>query len=83
MKLELCESNQYPLPSFFTFVFTNQDGKHLYVACLKFFEKIDASTLHDVNQDVWGESKVTVDEDIHILFFGENLMIWNMTLLRM
>lgn len=28
----------YPLPDFFTFVFTDVKGRHLHVACLRFYE---------------------------------------------
>jgi hypothetical protein len=33
--------SQFPLPVFFTFVFTDEKGAHLYVACLRFFESVD------------------------------------------
>lgn len=59
LRLELCELNEYPLPSFFTFVFTDQDGKHLYVACLKFYELVKKEDLMPTFQQLWGTEKVT------------------------
>lgn len=58
LRLELCERSQYPLPSFFTFVFTDQDGKHLYVACLKFYEEVSLEDLLPTYNQIWGEEKV-------------------------
>lgn len=58
LRLELCDRNQYPLPSFFTFVFTDQDGKHLYVACLKFYEEVAKDDLMAGFRQLWGEDEV-------------------------
>lgn len=59
LRLDLCDRHQYPLPSFFTFVFTDQDGKHLYVACLKFYEEVNKEDLLPAFQEIWGEGKVS------------------------
>jgi hypothetical protein len=54
LRLELRDRNEYPLPSFFTFVFTDQDGKHMYVACLKFYEEVKKDDLLPAFQQIWG-----------------------------
>eukprot|EP01033_Poteriospumella_lacustris_P001369 gene1367-997_t len=58
LRLELCDRNQYPLPSFFTFVFTDQDGKHLYVACLKFYEDVPKEDLMAGFRQLWGDDEI-------------------------
>lgn len=65
LRLELCDRNQYPLPSFFTFVFTDQDGKHLYVACLKFYEDVPKEDLMAGFRQLWGDEEVRKPHDIH------------------
>ena len=40
LSLRNSEPNRFPLPIFFTFVFTNDKGDHLYAACLQFYEKV-------------------------------------------
>lgn len=58
LRLELRDRNEYPLPSFFTFVFTDQDGKHMYVACLKFYEEVKKDDLLPAFQQIWGNDSV-------------------------
>ena len=50
--------NEYPLPVYYTFVFTDQDGHHLYAACLTFFEKVDLADLANVAHNIWGDNIV-------------------------
>lgn len=52
--------NQYPLPVFFTFVFTDQDGKHLYAACLKFFEVLSPDLFQPIVENIYGDSTVSM-----------------------
>ncbi len=35
LRLTISEEGQFPLPLFFTYVFTDAEGKHFYVACLQ------------------------------------------------
>ena len=45
LRLEFANENKFPLPVFFTFVFTNADGDHYYAACLRFYEKISSDNV--------------------------------------
>ena len=38
LRLRYSNLEDYPLPDFFSFVFTDETGKHLYSACLQFYE---------------------------------------------
>jgi hypothetical protein len=58
LRLQVSSKNQYPLPIFYTFVFTDQDGRHMYAACLKFFEAVELKDLGDVISSVYGENQV-------------------------
>ena len=59
LELAYSKVNEYPLPLFFTFVFTDQDGQHLYVACLKFYEMINLSEVFPVFQSIYGDEAVS------------------------
>ncbi|CAM9712558.1 unnamed protein product [Phaeothamnion confervicola] len=43
MLLEHRETNDTPKPTFFSFVFTNVDGRRTYAACLTFYEPLPSS----------------------------------------
>eukprot|EP00605_Chrysophyceae_sp_TOSAG23-4_P000418 GSChrysophyteH1.ASY1.ANO1.474.1 assembled CDS len=58
LRLEFESSNRYPLPHFFTFVFTDADGKHMYAACLHFYEKLSGAEVQDVFESIFGDDKV-------------------------
>jgi hypothetical protein len=58
MRLTLADAGQFPLPLFFTFVFTDSDGKHFYVACLQFYEQVHEADLQEVFCSVHGADKV-------------------------
>lgn len=58
MRLTLAEAGQFPLPLFFTFVFTDADGKNFYVACLQFYEPVTDADLQDTFRQVHGEGQV-------------------------
>jgi hypothetical protein len=60
MRLTLADAGQFPLPLFFTFVFTDSDGKHFYVACLQFYEQVHEADLQEVFCSVHGADKVSV-----------------------
>lgn len=60
MKLTLTEGGQFPLPLFFTFVFTDAEGKHFYVACLQFYEAVALEDLVKVYKSVHGEDAVSL-----------------------
>lgn len=60
LHLSLEDAGQFPLPLFFTFVFTDADGKHFYVACLQFYEQVEDVDLKEVFKEVHGEGQVNV-----------------------
>ena len=50
--------NNYPVPNFFfTFVFTNAEGGHLYAACLRFWEKVPSAEVTTLFESVFGDDK--------------------------
>lgn len=58
LRLKATARGEYPLPSFFTFVFTDQDGQHLYVACLQFYESLSRKDLLPAFEELWGKEQV-------------------------
>jgi len=58
LSLNFESSNRYPLPHFFTFVFTDANGKHMYAACLHFYEKVLGDDVQEVFENVFGSDKV-------------------------
>jgi hypothetical protein len=58
MRLTLADAGQFPLPLFFTFVFTDADGKHFYVACLQFYEPVTEADLQETFRKVHGDDQV-------------------------
>lgn len=68
MRFTLAEAGQFPLPLFFTFVFTDQDGKHFYVAALQFFEQVSQDSLSKLFKSLHGEDQV--------IFFHTELLIF-------
>lgn len=59
MHLSLTDAGQFPLPLFFTFVFTDADGKHFYVACLQFYEQVAEADLQATFREVHGPDTVS------------------------
>eukprot|EP00981_Chlorochromonas_danica_P011325 scaffold3873_cov177-Ochromonas_danica.AAC.5 len=55
LRIQRGKRNEYPLPVFFTFVFTDQDGNHLYAACLKFFEILSPNSLEPIVKEIYGD----------------------------
>jgi hypothetical protein len=57
LRLTYSSLNRFPLPVFFTFVFTDQNGAHLYAACLRFYEIVPVEDLQPVFKEVYGEEQ--------------------------
>ncbi len=57
LRLTYSSLNRFPLPVFFTFVFTDQNGAHLYAACLRFYEIVPVEDLQPVFREVYGEEQ--------------------------
>jgi uDENN domain len=56
MRLSYNSNLQFPLPVFFSFVFTDVKGDHLYTACLQFYEAAPMEDLEDIFQRIYGDS---------------------------
>lgn len=56
LQLKYSTKKRFPIPVYFTFVFTDEKGAHIYTACLKFYEKMS-------NQEVANFFKYT-DEKV-------------------
>lgn len=56
MTLETSPSGTYPLPDFFTMVFTTGKGDYMYCACLRFFEILDDKAIQDCCESIYGDS---------------------------
>lgn len=54
MKLHYGSMQSYPLPKFFTLVFTNLVGDPYYAECLRFYESIDRDSLHEAINRIYG-----------------------------
>jgi hypothetical protein len=52
------KKSEYPLPLYFTFVFTDQDGKHLYAACLQFYEVVPMELFQPIVDGIYGSDVV-------------------------
>lgn len=64
MHLVYSDRKAPPLPVFFTFVFTDQVGKHFYVACLQFYEEVAFQDISPLMKDIWQETKtISVPEE--------------------
>jgi hypothetical protein len=61
LKLKYQSKSNFPLPNFFTFVFTDVKGRHLYTACLRFHELIPFELVSTVAKTIYGD-------EVHIPF---------------
>ena len=63
--LQLIESKrgEYPLPVFFTFVFTDAKGEHYYAACLQFYELVNECTLIRTCEGLYKSQPSTMGEN--------------------
>lgn len=46
--------SNFPLPNFFTFVFTDVKGRHLYTACLRFYEILSFELVQNAAREIYG-----------------------------
>jgi hypothetical protein len=73
MRLKYRPMEDYPLPDFFSFVFTNANGGHLYAACLRFYEVADRSDV----EKLFDETFSSVDGTKHFdLQYGGDMQIF-------
>lgn len=57
LQLKYCKKQSFPLPDFFTFVFTDVHGRHLYTTCLRFYEVISQEEVEKFFKSMYGEDK--------------------------
>jgi hypothetical protein len=55
LQLKYCKKQSFPLPDFFTFVFTDVHGRHLYTTCLRFYEVIPHDEIHAFFSTMYGD----------------------------
>jgi len=67
LSLKWRKKDSFPLPDFYTFVFTDAKGDHMYCACLRFFEKVDDRDINLTFASIYGSDhalKLDPDKDI-------------------
>eukprot|EP01035_Chromulina_nebulosa_P019425 gene19425-25303_t len=62
LRLHYGSNQQYPLPVFFTFVFTDYKGDHFYAECLRFYENIDNNDVLKLFNDVYDVNINSIDD---------------------
>jgi hypothetical protein len=62
LKIKKSPKLDFPLPDFFTFVFTDVKGKHLYTACLRFYEAISIDVVQKVADEVYPGVNIQLDQ---------------------
>jgi len=55
LRLKYSEEGRFPMPIFFTFVFTDTMGDHIYAACLRFYEKVPRAEIERIFQYLYGK----------------------------
>lgn len=68
VKLVTAPASSYPLPDFFSMVFTGSKGDYLYCACLRFFEIVDDETLKLSCRSIYGQDIGTEVKDLSLQF---------------
>ena len=58
LRLSYSTRIRFPLPVFFSFVFTNSKGMHRYAACLRFYEIVPKEEIEKVFREVYGPDQV-------------------------
>jgi hypothetical protein len=58
LRLKFSSTIRFPLPVFFTFVFTDAKGVHMYAACLRFYEIVPREELEVTFKQVYGDDQV-------------------------
>jgi hypothetical protein len=69
LKLEYTQRFNFPIPNFFTFVFTDVKGRHLYAACLRFYEELPRELVDPIASAMFGEEHYTVSWSDNMQFF--------------
>lgn len=56
LRIQQCSRQDFPLPDFFTFVFTDVLGRHMHAACLRFYEVVPKEDILVVFEEVYKEA---------------------------
>jgi hypothetical protein len=56
LRLKYSRCGKFPIPTYFTFVFTDEKGGHIYAGCLKFYECIQDNQAVEIFKDACPES---------------------------
>ena len=73
LRLSYSTRIRFPLPVFFSFVFTNSKGMHRYAACLRFYEIVPKEEIEKVFREVYGPDQVKLS--YIFIFFLTNTWI--------
>ena len=52
LSFKYSKHQRFPIPSFFTFVFTDEKGNYFYVACLQFYEIVTKNEIQKILENV-------------------------------
>ena len=52
LSFKYSKHHRFPIPSFFTFVFTDEKGNYFYVACLQFYEIVSNSEIQSILENI-------------------------------
>jgi len=73
LRLKYSPKLNFPIPDFFTFVFTDVKGRHLYTTCLRFYELLDKAEVAAVLSEVFGsEHSLSCEEGME--FFAPKVI---------
>jgi hypothetical protein len=67
LHLHFGSRQRYPLPQFFTFVFTNIKGEHFYAECLRFYERVCRDQLNSLVSSLYGY-RISEEDGDHVSF---------------
>ena len=75
LRLSYSLTIRFPLPVFFSFVFTSSKGMHRYAACLRFYEIVPKEEIEKVFREVYGPDAVRKKQFFSLFFlFTYNLL---------
>ena len=72
---------RFPLPVFFSFVFTNSKGMHRYAACLRFYEIVPKEEILEVFREVYGPEQVSTFVIVFIFFLAICTFIFSIAII--
>jgi hypothetical protein len=64
LRLKFSTMRRFPLPTFFTFVFTDAKGGHMYAACLRFYEELTSAEVKRLLTLLYGIQDANVLDEV-------------------